>query len=122
MRSGVLGPWRALYLFAGGERRCGIPEMLQSIWAAFGLADQMISCTEVDVLRDPSGSDLTDEDLQQSFLDQVAQGEYQVVVCSPPCGTFSRVTWGSSPGPPPIRSRDFPLGRSVAISSTSSEG
>ena len=45
-------------------------------------------------------------------LDQVKRGLWDVVVLSPPCGTWSRARyqWKLHPGPKPLRSSSWPLG------------
>ena len=56
--------------------------------------------------------DLTKREIQQRLLNKVAAGTYFALILSPPCSTFSRVTWANRRGPRPVRSYRFPRGMS----------
>ena len=66
---------------------------------------------EVDIARS-SEDDLSGEGLWQQFFSEMAEGKWDAVFLSPPCNTFSRARhlWKQSPGPRPIRSRQYPYG------------
>ena len=48
--------------------------------------------------------DLTRDTVQQQLLNKIASGKYFAVLLSPPCSTFSRVTWANRRRPRPVRS------------------
>ena len=54
--------------------------------------------------------DLTQKAVQERLLSKIASGEYFAVLISPPCSTFSRVTWANKRGPRPVRSYVWPKG------------
>ena len=43
-------------------------------------------------------------------MESLAAGEWDVLVITPSCNTWSRLPWSSSPGPKPLRSRRHPWG------------
>lgn len=97
-----------LYLFSGAPRKADIREYLQN------LADEQgfkLDMREVDIERGEH-DDLTKSSIWNSILQEIKSGKYQVVVLSPPCGTWSRVRfqWLTSPGPKPVRNWHHPWG------------
>ncbi len=56
--------------------------------------------------------DLAKSSLWSDLLDHSQRGLWDVVVLSPPCGTWSRARyqWKVHPGPKPLRSSSWPLG------------
>jgi len=71
-----------------------------------GIKLQMI---EVDILR--SGKhDLTRGRQKISYLQKARRGDYDTVLASPPCGTFSRARWANRDGPRPLRLSHCPRG------------
>lgn len=97
-----------LYLFSGLPRKADIRHYLQ------GCANSMnflLNIREVDIERSPS-DDLSNLDLWESILKNICSGVFQVVVLSPPCGTWSRARcqWLHSPGPRPVRDKQHPWG------------
>lgn len=54
--------------------------------------------------------DLSRPQVQNIFLDRIAQGEFEAVLVSPPCSTFSRAPWSNLMGPRPVRNYKFPRG------------
>lgn len=66
---------------------------------------------EWDISRDPS-HDLLNSDVASQILQDVQSQAPFVVICTPPCNTFSwaRRNWERSPGPRPIRDATYPLG------------
>ena len=84
----------ALYLFAGPKRKSSISAMLRkSNWFVL----------EIDILQGGSSHDLTRTGVRQKLLDRVAAGEFNLVLTSPPCNTFSRVKFANDWGPRPSR-------------------
>ena len=79
---------------------------LQQLAAAWTL-DLKVEC--VDVKRSAK-YDLNLPKVRRSYLDRVAAKEFDVVLLSPPCATFSRATWANFKGPRPVRSYEHPRG------------
>ena len=90
-----------LYLFAGTERQTSVAAYLREKCAALGWK---VDILEIDLKRD-SSNDLTRDSLQKTILGRVSQGEFDIVICTPPCSTWSRVRMANMRGPPPVRSR-----------------
>ena len=64
---------------------------------------------EIDILNSPDW-DLSIGAVQQGLLDRINKGEFDVVLVTPPCSTWSRVRGANCRGPPAIRSRAYPWG------------
>ena len=47
---------------------------------------------------------------RRSYLDRIAAKEFDAVLLSPPCASFSRAPWANFRGPRPVRSYDSPRG------------
>ena len=63
----------------------------------------------VDVKRS-ARQDLSLPKVRQSYLTRIAAKEFDAVLLSPPCATFSRAAWANFRGPRPIRSYECPRG------------
>jgi hypothetical protein len=98
---------KGLYLFAGEPRRSSIEAAMAEL--AFG-SNVTVEIVEIDITRDPLQHDLTNPELRQSYLEDIAKGVYDFVIVSPPCNTWSRACWANSMGPKPLRSRAHPFG------------
>ncbi|CAE7366317.1 unnamed protein product [Symbiodinium sp. KB8] len=48
--------------------------------------------------------------VRKSYLDRIAAEEFDAVLLSPPCASFSRATWANFKGPRPVRSYEHPRG------------
>ena len=66
-----------------------------------------IEIVDVDSERD-SSMDLSDAAVQERFIAEVAAGDYDIIVASPPCGSWSRSHYNGRPGPRPVRSNSHP--------------
>ena len=97
---------RVLYLFAGVSRKADIRECLTEICAVHSVSLQFI---EIDLVRDPS-HDVSDDDIWETLLAQVRSHCFDFVLVTPPCSTWSRACYSKQPGPPPVRSADYPWG------------
>ena len=93
---------RVLYLFAGAERKTSVVSYLKSMAAKKGWA---VDALEVDLKRGDH-FDLTQEGLQDSLVSRIAAGEFHVIICTPPCSTWSRVRCANMRGPPTLRTKD----------------
>ena len=90
----------ALYLFAGIQRKSDVASFLrQGNWEV----------VELDILRNQN-HDLMKSRLRQRIMEQVRSGKFDAIVASPPCSTFSRVTYANDNGPRPSRSFQHPRG------------
>ena len=96
----------ALYLFAGPGRKSGFAEALHQACKNHGW---VANVTELDILRGGRSHDLLRPSLQDRYSEKVRKGEYDIVVASPPCNTFSRAR-GFGTGPQPLRSARQPRG------------
>ena len=63
----------------------------------------------VDVKRSAK-HDLSLAKVRQSYLNRIAAKEFDAVLLSPPCASFSRAPWANFRGPRPVRSYDSPRG------------
>eukprot|EP00434_Breviolum_minutum_P036054 symbB.v1.2.031930.t2/scaffold3763.1/size50786/1 len=54
--------------------------------------------------------DLSQEAKQEEILRRIGGGEFDAVICTPPCSTWSRVRAANMRGPPPIRDKNYPWG------------
>jgi hypothetical protein len=84
---------KALYLFAGLARRSDVSDHLRNLgWEV----------EEQDILRDKR-QDLSKPKVREHLLTRVKSNEFAAILSSPPCDTFSRVTFANNLGPKPLR-------------------
>ena len=104
-------PLRFLYLFAGGHRQSAVKDFLEAaVRASSGEPFAGVEASEIDVLRDPVEHDLLSPDRQEDFRKRVEDGEFDFVMVTPPCNTFSRARMANQAGPPVLRNRTYPWG------------
>jgi hypothetical protein len=100
-----------LYLFAGPERQADIPSAFISIASAVESGSHVTWVWhQVDILRDAVQDNLLDDDIRHGLIEDISMGTYAVVIAAPPCAAWSRAVCSDRRGPPPVRSRDHPLG------------
>ena len=95
-----------LYIFAGRKRKNSVADCLRQ------LAKQVqvnISVTELDIQRS-AALDFTQPQVQRRWLQRLDAGEFDCLVVTPPCSTFSRACWANDRGPFPVRSQAWPRG------------
>ena len=99
---------RVLYIFAGDRRRCDVYHYLSEFQQQF---NYLLVMREIDLLRG-ADQDITDESFWADILVSIDNGEWDAIVVTPPCNTFSRSreSWKTHPGPRPIRDRSYPYG------------
>ena len=99
---------RVLYVFAGCRRRADIFSCLKAMEAKYHFELKM---REFDILLNDE-HDIRREHVWKTILDLVETQGFDVVICTPPCNTFSRArqAYKRHPGPRPIRSREWPRG------------
>ena len=97
---------RVLYIFAGIKRRADVREHLTRMCKE---AKVVLVMQEFDLER---GDDALDDAQWTTLTDSIDEKKWDVVMCTPPCNTFSRArsSWQRSPGPTPIRSKEWPRG------------
>ena len=98
---------RMAYFFSGVKRKCSVGEHLKTLCEKQGLGLQIF---EVDVLVGGSEHDLLDGPTQDKWIARLEDGEFDCILLSPPCGTWSRANWANDSGPKPCRNRRFPWG------------
>ena len=98
--------FRVLYVFSGIRRKANL-----KYWLGLGgkTASMDIVVEEVDVLHG-SEHDLLNEDVWRKLRGRIKAGEFDAIVISPPCSTYSRSRLNKRGGPPPLRSRKYPWG------------
>lgn len=97
-----------VYVFAGHRRRADVREHLQHFADTHGFALRMF---EFDILMDEK-HDVLDDEFWTELVRFVKGLRPFAMLVTPPCSTYSRARhfYKQSPGPRPIRSRQFPLG------------
>ena len=95
-----------LYLFSGTQRKSSVTSVLQELCHQKG-----IQCVvhDIDIQNSPEW-DLAKGSVQQSLLQRIKAGEFDAVLITPPCSTWSRVRGANCRGPPMIRSRQYVWG------------
>ena len=96
-----------LYLFSGIQRKASIKDHLLRMTKG---KDIKVKVTEVDILRNRRKHDLRPAARRRAFIQKIKAGDYDFVIASPPCGTFSRARWARTPGPKPLRLKHCPRG------------
>ena len=79
---------------------------LQQLTATWAL-DLRTEC--VDIKRSAK-QDLSLPKVRDSYLDRIRAKEFDAILLSPPCASFSRATWANFRGPRPVRSYKLPRG------------
>ena len=87
-----------LYLFAGVRRQGDLAD-----WLARLEKDRLVEIFEVDILRGKH-LDLSKKKVRENLVLKVREHQYDAVVASPPCATFSRARYSGRAGPPALRS------------------
>ena len=93
-------------MFSGAPRKSDVRSYLQKLCNSAGVQLQM---TEID-LQISEEHDMSDEDRWQELITKIRNGEFDIIIMSPPCSTWSRAVWANRLGPKPVRSREFPFG------------
>ena len=98
---------RVAYFFSGVERKASIAEFLKTLCKNEGYG---LELHEVDTLVGGEAHDLMSAEVQDSWIERVEKGEFDVLIHSPPCGSWSRSNWANDSGPQPCRDRQHPWG------------
>ena len=105
-RPGKCFTLKLLYLFAGAERKTSVVSYLRTLVEKLGWQFEAV---EVDLKRGED-DDLTRQSLQDQVIRDISKGKYHVVICTPPCSTWTRARMANKRGPPPLRSREHVWG------------
>ena len=98
--------YKILYLFSGTHRQSSFASNMEELAKE---ANLRVTVVEVDIELGEE-HDLSKDEVKQMWLSRIASGEFDAVVVTPPCSTYSRVRMANMRGPPPLRSKDFPYG------------
>ena len=98
---------KVLYCFAGPTRRCDVSFYLNKLSSHHAVQVEVV---ELDLLRGGKEHDLADEQIVGTLLDRIHNLEFSATLLTPPCNTFSRAQYSSTPGPQPLRSKEYPRG------------
>ena len=98
---------RMAYLFSGPQRKSSIAHHLHQLCAKAGFG---LEVDEIDILVGGKQHDMLDSEAQEAIMARIAAGDYDIVVMSPPCATWSRARLSNHKGPGPVRDRDHPWG------------
>ena len=79
---------------------------LKQLCAAEGLNLEMLC---VDIKRKP-WIDLSHTRERDKLEEQIKRADFDAIIISPPCSTFSRACWANHRGPRPVRSYKSPKG------------
>jgi hypothetical protein len=89
------------------QRKASIAQELKKLCEAEGIG---LYFKEIDTLIGGSEHDLLDRESQEAILAEIGAGDFDIVILSPPCGSWSRANYSEKPGPKPVRSRAHPWG------------
>ena len=64
----------------------------------------------VDIHVGGSAHDVLDGENQEDYIARILAGKFDVIILSPPCGSWSRANWANNEGPPPCKDRFRPWG------------
>lgn len=100
-----------LYLFCGKKRKNSVANCLRQLAKKHELQLEVL---ELDIQHNRR-LDFTQPGVQKTWLQRISAGNFDAVVTTPPCSTFSRAVWANDRGPYPLRSRAFSRRWRVAI-------
>ncbi|CAE8650563.1 unnamed protein product, partial [Polarella glacialis] len=97
---------KVLYLFAGVKRKQSVRDCLLKLARGreFG-----VEVTELDICRQKTVN-FARLHVRQKWLSKISAGEFDSVLSTPPCSSFTRAMWANKLGPSPMRSYDHPKG------------
>ena len=98
---------RMAYFFSGIQRKASIAEQLKKRCEKEGIG---LVVFEIDVVIGGSQHDQLDRESQDQWLARLEDGDFDVIMLSPPCGSWSRSNWATDDGPKPCRDRKNPWG------------
>ena len=75
---------RVAYFFSGIQKKASIAEQLKARCEKEGIG---LTVFEIDVMIGGSSHDLLDRESQDQWLARLGDGEFDVIILSPPCGS-----------------------------------
>ncbi|CAE8707868.1 unnamed protein product [Polarella glacialis] len=97
---------KVLYLFAGGKRKQSVKDYLLKLAKGRGFS---VEVTELDICRQKT-MNFARLHVRQIWLSKISAVEFDSVLSTPPCSSFTRAMWANKLGPSPMRSYDRPKG------------
>ena len=98
---------RVAYFFAGTHRKGSIADQFAKLCRESGYG---LKVCEVDIHVGGSDHDLLDRDKQEEWLARIRDGDFDFVILSPPCASWSRSQYANNLKPQPVRSKKHPWG------------
>lgn len=95
-----------LYIFSGKSRKGSVSHWCSKLSKRHSRA---VKVEMVDIKVKPH-IDLTQKSNRDKILQKMKDKNYNVIIFSPPCSTFSRAPWSNRKGPRPVRSFVQPRG------------
>ena len=77
---------RIAYLFSGVQRTSSIAQHLKGIGEKAGIG---FDVEEIDIHVGGASHDLSDKEKQEDLMARIEAGEYDLLILSPACGTWS---------------------------------
>ena len=94
-------------MFSGVKRKASIAQYLLELCKHEGVGLQV---DEIDIHVGGASHDLLSRDAQEVLMARISSGDYDLIILSPPCGTWSRAPWSDNQPPQPVRDRHHPWG------------
>ena len=89
---------RVAHLFSGKSRRASVAEELRALCLKTGMG---LHFEQLDIHVGGASHELLDADRQAELEARIAEGEFDFLILSPPCGSWSRLNYGHKSGPKP---------------------
>ena len=95
-----------LYLFSGADRPSSLAASLLEMEKIYGAK---VRVEMIDIVRSEA-HDLSKNEVRESFKTRIQAGEFEAVIVTPPCSTWTRVRMANQRGPRPVRDMQHPWG------------
>ena len=104
---GSLQTLRVLYLYAGAPRKADVESFLKTLCEESSIK---LDFWARDLLRSGMRDDILDDVVWTEVKSGLANGDFDVLIVSPPCNTHTRAVWANPKGPVPVRDFLHPQG------------
>ena len=101
---------KVLYLYAGPPREQGLHAALDKAAQVLKVLNVRFEVNEMDLCRDGLLHDFMMPEVADKIKKDIAGGEYFLIVTTPPCSSFSRLTHSNKRGPGPVRDANHVYG------------
>lgn len=98
---------RVLYMFPGTDRKA---QIRAALLGAVQTLDLEVEVHEADLVHDSDFGGLLNSEARTSYLSDIRDGRWHLLVVSPPCASFSRAVLANTRGPRPVRNATYPMG------------